>query len=133
MKETIQKTNDQVADDFLKFWEVYPRKVGKQAAMRAWKKVNAPLSILLTAIRDQQQSEQWTKDGGEYIPHPATWLTGQRWEDVLTPASAPQQKYQKPDGYNHPKEYRGADYEPASDTTARASLEKLNDILGHRK
>jgi hypothetical protein len=26
-------------------------------------------------------SAEWTKDGGQFIPHPATWLNQKRWED----------------------------------------------------
>lgn len=34
-------------------------------------------------------SADWTKDGGQYIPHAATWLNGKRWEDELPqPVSA---------------------------------------------
>ena len=29
----------------------------------------------------QSHSEQWLKDEGRYIPHPATWINGRRWED----------------------------------------------------
>ena len=29
------------------------------------------------------------KDGGQYIPNPATWLNQQRWEDILPEAEKP--------------------------------------------
>ena len=41
---------------------------------------------LIEAINKQKNSEQWSKDGGKYIPHPATWLKGERWNDELTAA-----------------------------------------------
>ena len=75
-------------DDFDKFWEAYPRKEGKQKARSAFAKVSVPVQVLLEALDDHKKSAQWTKDGGQFIPHPATWLNGQRWQDQMSPASA---------------------------------------------
>ena len=69
------------------FWLKYPKKVGKLAAQKAWKKLKTPntiLPIILTAIEIQKQSEQWKKDHGTYIPNPATWLNRGSWEDELS-------------------------------------------------
>ena len=77
---------------FLTFWNAYPRKVGKGAAWRAWQQSKAilpPMEALLTAVQAQAASEQWQKDGGQYIPHPATWLRQRRWEDEAPPPAAP--------------------------------------------
>lgn len=70
-------------EDFGTFWQAYPRKVGKEKALAAFKKVDVPIDTLLAAIEEQRKSAQWTKDKGEFIPHPATWLNGKRWEDDL--------------------------------------------------
>lgn len=72
-----------VETDFEKFWNAYPRKVGKQKALEAFRKITVPLETLLAAIENQKKSAQWTKDDGQYIPHPTTWLNGKRWEDDL--------------------------------------------------
>lgn len=71
--------------DFDTFWSAYPRHEGKDKAQKAFTKVTVPLETLLSAIEKQKKSEQWTKDGGQYIPHPATWLNGKRWEDEPVP------------------------------------------------
>lgn len=73
--------------EFEQFWIDYPRKVGKKAARRAWGKARdkPPLDAILAALRVQRESEQWQKDGGQYIPHPATWLNEGRWADQLPP------------------------------------------------
>ena len=68
---------------FEKFWAAYPRKEGKQKARAAFDKVTVPLETLLAAIEIQKQSAQWTKDNGQFIPHPTTWLKGKRWEDQV--------------------------------------------------
>lgn len=69
--------------DFDLFWEAYPRKEGKQKAEAAFAKVVVPVQDLLDAIEAQKKSAQWTKDGGQFIPHPATWLNGKRWLDQV--------------------------------------------------
>lgn len=70
--------------DFCSFWSHYPKKVGKAAAWRRWISLNGTrpeISTLLAAIERQSDSEQWKKENGQYIPHPATWLHEARWED----------------------------------------------------
>jgi len=68
--------------DFLTFWAAYPRKIGKQAAFKAWQKNNLPsLDNILQSIGRQKQSDQWKDE--RFIPHPATWLNQGRWEDEI--------------------------------------------------
>lgn len=71
---------------FDRFWEAYPRKTAKAEAAKAFARLK-PDSVLLQAMLDaiqrQAKSPQWTKDGGQFIPHPATWLNQRRWEDML--------------------------------------------------
>lgn len=69
--------------DFEIFWDAYPRKEGKQKAMAAFEKVDVGLDVILSALERHKKSTQWTKNGGEFIPHPATWLNGRRWEDEV--------------------------------------------------
>lgn len=77
---------------FETFWDAYPRKVAKKAALVAFARVNpdhALFARLLDAIAAQKVSRQW-RDG--FIPHPATWLNGERWTDevvALVPISPP--------------------------------------------
>jgi hypothetical protein len=83
-----KKKRDQPIDgEFTQFWKVYPRKVGKRSALRVWMKLGKdrpPLKKILAAIDLQKQSESWQRDGGQYIPHPTTWLNQGRWEDEPT-------------------------------------------------
>ncbi len=74
---------------FPKFWSIYPRRVGKEQARKAWAKLKADddlLARILKAVEEQKRSEGW-KDV-QYIPHPATWLNGHRWEDELVTTSS---------------------------------------------
>lgn len=72
--------------DFEAFWQAYPRKVGKDAAFRVWKRKQhelPPPAELAAILARQCHCEQWQRDGGQYIPHPATWLNQGRWQDEL--------------------------------------------------
>lgn len=71
------------------FWEAYPRKVGKVKAQAAFQKVTVSVEVLLSAIAEQKKSAQWQKDNGQFIPHPATWLNGHRWEDEVVAENDP--------------------------------------------
>lgn len=69
---------------FETFWEEYPRKVAKDAAVRAYAKRRFSESQryqVVAAVRLQKEWDQWTREGGQYIPHPATWLNEGRWQD----------------------------------------------------
>jgi hypothetical protein len=82
----IPPKGDLYAKDFLTFWDAYPRKVGKDAAWKKWKSRNGDrpfLDDLLLSLEKQKSSEQWIKDGGQFIPHPATWLNQGRWADEI--------------------------------------------------
>jgi hypothetical protein len=70
--------------DFEQFWKIYPRKVAKGDARKAWlttTSIRPSIADLLKAVYAARASKQWLKDDGEYIPHPATWLRQERWED----------------------------------------------------
>ena len=70
--------------DFAQFWTAYPRRIAKGEARKAWRQtasIRPPLGTLLAAIEAQKRTDQWRKDGGIFIPHPATWLRGERWDD----------------------------------------------------
>ena len=72
---------------FESFWKAYPRKIGKEAARKAFAKVKkSEWNLLVPAVEAQKRSQQWTKENGRYIPNPATWLNQGRWQDELTPA-----------------------------------------------
>jgi hypothetical protein len=69
--------------EFDSFWSVYPRKVGKDKALAAFEKIDVPVQVLIDAVIAQKGTNQWQRDNGEFIPHPATWLNGKRWEDEV--------------------------------------------------
>lgn len=104
---------------FAEFWAAYPRKANKPAALRAWHKhaPDAPLlGRILSAVVAQRGSPQWVKEGGAFIPYPASWLNGERWNDTIeVPALAappgPMGSVLEP-GYRRRCETCGQDFEP---------------------
>lgn len=69
---------------FEEFWKIYPRKVGKGAVLKSWKKLKPPLDKIKTALQWQKESEQWQKENGQFIPNPLKYLNQSRWEDEKT-------------------------------------------------
>jgi hypothetical protein len=71
-------------EGFSEFWQAYPRKTGRGAAEKSWERAKGrpPLADVLAAIERQRHCDQWTRDNGQYIPLPSTWLNQARWDDV---------------------------------------------------
>ena len=71
---------------FEEFWSVYPRHEDKQAAKKAFDKIDPDddlFQVMMKAIADWKQSDQWQEDGGKFIPYPSSWLNKRRWEDEV--------------------------------------------------
>lgn len=69
---------------FEKFWKAYPKKASMGQAERAWRKLSPNeqlVETILQAIERAKTSENWRKDGGQFIPYPATWLNAKGWKD----------------------------------------------------
>ena len=64
--------------------------------MKAFSKVKVPVESLVSAIERQKCSLQWSRDNGQYIPNPSTWLNQGRWDDEMPGLSATQEAEQMP-------------------------------------
>lgn len=81
-----QKKPAPIDGRFEQFWVVYPRKVGKGAARKAFAKIKPSEELLkrmVVAVVAQSKSTAWTDEGGRYIPSPSRWLNEERWEDEI--------------------------------------------------
>jgi len=76
---------------FDRFWNAYPKKEGKGAAIKAWEKATKDMDVgelldftdkAVLAI-DAQKRERWDASERKYIPMPATWLNQCRWLDEI--------------------------------------------------
>ena len=79
------RAHDHATNAFDTFWEIYPRKAGKQRARAAWAKA------LKTATAQEiiDGARAFASDPNrdpQYTPHPTTWLNAGRWEDDPLPA-----------------------------------------------
>ena len=77
---------DAIEVRFAEFWSAYPKKVAKQYALKAWKRLRPDAELhekIMQAVNAQKRSEQWRRDNGRYIPNPATWLNGGQWDNEL--------------------------------------------------
>lgn len=110
------------------FWSAYPRKVGKEAARKAFSRVKAPVETLLSAIERQKCGEQWTRESGRYIPNPSTWLNQGRWEDEETPA----QQVKKPASRPPISPAPGGFSQDSADEIRRSFLENKRLVEGLR-
>lgn len=105
---------------FVQFWEAYPRKVGKDAAWRAWKRIQPALAPILAALSWQRNSMGW-KSG--YIPNPATYLNQGRWQDE--PTQSPQPRPPPTPARNFRQEATQQAFEQYRDLRARLQGGKL--------
>jgi hypothetical protein len=72
---------------FAEFWSAYPRKIGKPPATAAFQKAlmrtgtAAPIMAGLA-----RHAARWAEiDEAQFVPHPATWLNRDGWDDDLAP------------------------------------------------
>lgn len=82
---------------FEDFWAVWPKREAKKDARRAWDKLStASRSAALAAL--PAHVARWRREGRarNHIPHPATWLNGERWEDELGEIFAPRPMGSRP-------------------------------------
>ena len=76
---------------FKRFWRAYPKKKSKGQAEKVWSAIMPDEQLLdrmLDALRQAERSPGWQKEGGKYIPHPATWRNARGWEDETGPPVA---------------------------------------------
>lgn len=62
-------------DRFDEFWALYPKKVSKGQAERAWKSIPSETRDVIITILPQY------KFGSTFIKNPSTWLNARCWED----------------------------------------------------
>ena len=69
---------------FEQFWSLYPRKIAKGAALKAWTRLT-PMEQqqALEALPNHIKHWEIKKTHIDYIPYPASWINAARWEDVL--------------------------------------------------
>src|SRR5688572_14062117 len=66
------------------FWRAYPRKQARVEAEKAWRQiVGERYPYMILAIKRAKETDQWQRNSGQYIPMPASYLRGKRFDDEL--------------------------------------------------
>jgi uncharacterized protein YdaU (DUF1376 family) len=85
-KRTRKRTSSPSAPGFDEFWMAYPRKTGKKPALKQWQRIKPDPELtqaIVSSVRRHVESRDWLKDGGQFIPHPSTFLSQERWTDEI--------------------------------------------------
>ncbi len=75
---------EKLPEGFEQFWDWYPKKKSKGDALKAWKRLRPSAALLMqmgATLSWQAKSFDWTKDSGQFIPYPASWINSRGWED----------------------------------------------------
>jgi hypothetical protein len=83
----------------------YPKKVGKQSALKEWGLEDPPPDLvadILAAVARQSKSDEWARESGRFVPHPSAWLHGKRWDDDVPQPKEEGPVYPRLDGHGEP-------------------------------
>lgn len=74
---------------FERFWQAYPKRVGKAEAARAWVdlKLEPMADVVVDAVGRHRSAGRFSDDA-RYILHPVRWLKYRRFEDEVQSAEA---------------------------------------------
>ncbi len=80
--ENLDALDDEAAGQV--FLNTYPRREARADGLKAWRQTRAArpaLSVLIDALAAHAAAKDWTRERRQFVPLPATWLRGRRWED----------------------------------------------------
>ena len=85
IKEEHKEENNskEIAQAFSHFWDIYPRKVGKEQARKTFMARKGEMQAIMDGVR-RLASDPNLPDK-QFIPHPTTWLNRNGWEDEPYP------------------------------------------------
>ena len=80
------ESENQLLKNFELFWSAYPNKKSKKPAFEKFKRIDfkkTSFESIMISLEKQKQSDDWTKNGGQYVPMPQTWIFNERWTDEI--------------------------------------------------
>ena len=77
-----QQDESLLLDQFNQWYEGYPRKVSRKKALAAFPQALKQLSFDKLLVLTRTYAQEVENRDQQYIPYPATWLRGERWEEV---------------------------------------------------
>lgn len=94
-KEINKELNNNISTDFETLWKMYPRKLGKPKALKAYQKAvkeGATFDEVKSGIDAYCQYIKTNKVKTEYIKHGSTWFNGKCWLDEYEETKPPEPK-----------------------------------------
>ena len=78
-----EKEKEQLEENFLEFWNLYPRKIAKAKARESYFKAitKASSDVIIQGVNNYIKQIKLKDTEEQYIAHPTTWLNQERWED----------------------------------------------------
>lgn len=91
LKNNNLKNNERIYSDFLEndfeeFWNHYPKKVDKGAAIRAFRKATKKDDVARIIDGAKRYAEDPNLPEKQFIKNPATWLNAEAWTNPPLPA-----------------------------------------------
>jgi hypothetical protein len=119
------------APKFSDFWKSYPRRVAKANAEKAWNKAvksGTLPQMIMEGLR--RQLPYLNSKEMQFIPHPASWLNGGRWEDqvqrIERPTETDHQRHQRESREAVKRELYGESHDQPSDDYDTINLDRGN-------
>jgi uncharacterized protein YdaU (DUF1376 family) len=85
-KEEKRRLKEEMAIGFSNWYFTYPRKESRGDAEKAWIKnysLMPPIEKMISVLKSQIKVNNWILENKKFIPMPATYLNGKRWEDQI--------------------------------------------------
>lgn len=125
LDEPIKLTNEIW---FEAFWQTYPRKQDKQKARNAWlrNKLDKKIEMINADLIKRMTSDVQWLSGREFIPLPATYLNGERWNDEIIEPQMLATKKEKFNSANYLVDEVRKDYE-----NQRTNEENVFDVSNY--
>ena len=82
----INKPHMGESDLFDRFWNEYPKQVGRKKAHQTWQSMNPSeqdLNAMLINISDRLNQGAWSLETKQFIPHASNYLEGEQWTDEI--------------------------------------------------
>lgn len=88
-EEEKEMKGNNYSEEFSKFWDSYPVKIGKDAAWQSWQQRLHEMPSIAEVLKCIDNQKKWRDEAGkdEFRPgwkNPATWINQGCWNDEIT-------------------------------------------------